>query len=137
MALDFLFSFLPMETSLFLLQLFGLCFVLAGAAEILHPAQVKRVANLFVEDSAHRFLGGMASFAIGAAIVLGLWNFSSLAGALVSLIGLVSAIKGLLLVLYPRPFELLIKQLVEKMFFAVGVATVVVGLALLYVGFCG
>ena len=124
-----------MALSNFLAEVFGFFFVIVSLSLLINP---KNLSKLFssAEDEACLFYTGLAAFVAGIAIVLShnVWVYDWRVA--VTILGWLSLVKGGFTLLWPDLTKELVNKFEEKEWISFAlVATVFLGLALVYVGF--
>ncbi len=126
-----------MDITLFLAQVIGIYFLVAGVGALLNPARMKRAMQEAKRSYLLPYLDGAVALIVGLLIVLNHNVFDGLLETLISLIGWVAVLEGVLMLLLPQKT---ISSIMEAFMGAhlsriIGVASVVLGLFFVYHGF--
>ena len=119
-------------------QLFSIVYLAVGVGMLINPGFYKKLFTDFVENAAAMYLGGVAALAIGFVILAhrGIacthdWTM------LISLIGLLALIKGLLILVCPNLMIVMTKAMTKDNLLKIWpVVIILLGLALSFFGFC-
>jgi uncharacterized protein YjeT (DUF2065 family) len=119
-------------------QLFSVVYLAVGAGMLINPGFYKKLLTDFAENAAAMYIGGVAALAIGFVILAhrGIacthdWTM------LISLIGWLALIKGLLILVFPKLMTAMTKAMMKDNLLKVWpVVIILLGLALSFFGFC-
>ncbi|MHC4287610.1 MAG: hypothetical protein ACYSUS_08095 [Planctomycetota bacterium] len=119
-------------------QLFSLVYLAVGVGMLISPGFYKKLFTDFCENAAVMYLGGVSALAIGYVILAhrGIrctqdWSM------ILSLIGWIALIKGILILVQPKIMIALTKAIMKDSLLKVlPVIIIVLGLALAFLGFC-
>jgi uncharacterized membrane protein len=125
--------------TIFLARLLGLYFVLEGLAMVSHGQATVETMKALLQNPPILFLGGAIALGIGLAMVLGhnVWSGGALP-VVVTLVGWISLIKGLLILFLPQEAVsgLFLQRLhYEQFFYYYCALALLLGLYLTYGGF--
>ncbi len=126
-----------MDMTLFLAQVMGIYFLVAGVGVLMNPARMKGAVREAQRSYLLPYFDGAIALIVGLLIVLNhnMWN--DLLTSLVSLVGWVAVLEGVLMLTLPQKS---ISALMESFAGAhlgrfMGVVSVVIGIYLVYQGF--
>ncbi|HEC32837.1 MAG TPA: DUF2065 family protein [Candidatus Kaiserbacteria bacterium] len=126
-----------MDTTLFLAQIMGVYFLVAGAGVLMNPGRIKGAMGEIRQSYILPYFDGVVVLVVGLLVVLthNIWN--GLLTSLVSLIGWIAVLEGVLMLTLPQKT---ISMMMQKFMGAnlgrfMGVVSVVVGLYFIYNGF--
>ena len=119
-------------------QLFSFVYLAVGVGMFLNRDFYSRLISDFCEHAAALYIGGIAALAIGFVILAhrGLscthdWSM------ILSLIGWLALIKGILILVFPKSMINLIRAMKKENLFRLwSIVIIVLGLALAFLGFC-
>ena len=120
--------------SIFIAQLLGIIYLVAGAGILINPDRYKNVMKDFLTNPSHVYLGGMMALATGLLIVRfhNVWESSWV--VLITIIGWIAVLKGVILVVAPKGLEQMSAVWMDRMRVA-GIIALVFGVVLAYFGF--
>lgn len=123
-----------METSIFLAQLFAIIYLAAGLGLLLNRKFFKKAIDGMYKNPEMVMMGGIMALVVGFFIVKvhNIWVMDWM--VLITLVGWIALIKGVLLFLAPTVLLKISKPFV-KMFWLSGVFSVVLGVILGYFGY--
>ena len=119
-------------------QLFSLVYLAVGVGMLISPGFYKKLFTDFCENAAVMYLGGVAALVIGYVILAhrGIrctqdWSM------ILSLIGWIALIKGILILVQPKMMIALTKAMLKENLLKIeAVVIIILGLALSFLGFC-
>ena len=119
-------------------QLFSLVYFAVGVGMLISPGFYKKLFTDFCENAAVMYLGGVSALAIGYVILAhrGIrctqdWSM------ILSLIGWLALIKGILILVQPKIMIALTKAMLKENLLKIeAVVIIILGLALSFLGFC-
>ena len=119
-------------------QLFSLVYLAVGVGMLISPGFYKKLFTDFCENAAVMYLGGVAALVIGYVILAhrGIrctqdWSM------ILSLIGWIALIKGILILVQPKIMIALTKAMLKENLLKIeAVVIIILGLALSFLGFC-
>ncbi|MHC4906607.1 MAG: hypothetical protein ACYTEN_12410 [Planctomycetota bacterium] len=119
-------------------QLFSIVYLAIGVGMLINPGFYKKLFTDFAENAAAMYIGGVAALAIGFVILvhrgLGCTHDWSM---ILSIIGWLALIKGLLILVCPKLMMALTKAMIKDSLLKVWpVVIIILGLALSFFGFC-
>jgi hypothetical protein len=125
--------------TVFLSRLLGLYCTLAALSMILHKQTTVETVTALLHDSPAMFVVGIITLAAGLAMVLGhnIWSGGAPA-VIVTLVGWVTLVKGLLFLFLPPTVEaefFLVNLHYQQLFYMYAAISLVVGIYLTYCGF--
>ena len=126
-----------MDVTLFLAQIMGVYFVVVGVGALLNPARMKGAMQEAKRSYLLPYFDGAIALVVGLLIVLNHNVWDGLLETLVSLVGWIAVVEGVLMMLLPQKT---ISGMMEAMMGAqmarlMGVVATVVGLYFVYNGF--
>lgn len=126
-----------MDLTLFLAQIMGVYFLVVGVGALLNPARMKGAMEEARRSYLLPYFDGAIALVVGLLIVLMHNVWDGLLESLVSLVGWIAVVEGVLMMLLPQKT---ISTMVQKVMGAqmarlIGVAAVILGLYFVYHGF--
>ncbi len=124
-----------MEISNFLAEVFGFSFVIVSLSLLINPKNLKKLF-LSVEDDACLFYAALTAFVAGIAIVLShnIWVYDW--RVVITILGWLSLVKGVLILLWPDLTKKLVNKFKEMEWISIALVVIVfLGLVLVYAGF--
>ena len=126
-----------MDLTLFLAQIMGIYFLVAGIVVLLNPERMRKAMKEAMQSYLLPYFDGAIALIVGLLIVLTHNIWDGLLETLVSLVGWIAIVEGVLMLLLPHKT---ISRMMEAFMGAqmarlMGVATVVLGLYFVYQGF--
>jgi hypothetical protein len=122
--------------TLHLLVLMGLYEFAAGAAGFTGSISWKAIIDEFERSPALTFVTGFAAFAVGAAIDLGHHHWTDLPAVIVSAIGWIAIIEGVMLMVCPKPLLRFSRGIVRNQKL-ISILAAGIGLVLIVAGLTG
>ena len=124
------------DTQIF--QIFSLVYLAVGIGILINPDFYKKLFESFIEDTTALYFGGIAALVIGYLIVAFHNTWTKDFSVIITIIGWIALIKGLLIIIRPKIMIALTKAMMSKGNFLKieAIAIIIVGLALSYLGFC-
>ncbi len=122
--------------TLHLLVLIGLCDLAAGLAGFTGGIDWTAVMDEFERSPGLTFVTGFVAFAVGGAIHLSHHHWADLPAIIVSAIGWIAMIEGLLIMVCPKPLLAFSRPLVRSQR-AVSILAMLFGAALILLGLTG
>ncbi len=119
-------------------QLFSLVYLAVGVGMLISPGFYKKLFTDFCENAAVMYLGGVSALAIGYVILAhrGIRCTQDLS-MILSLIGWIALIKGILILVQPKMMIALTKAMLKENLLKIeAVVIIILGLALSFLGFC-
>lgn len=126
-----------MDTTLFLAQIMGVYFLVVGAGVLMNPSRMRNAMDEAKQSYILPYLDGAIALVIGLLIVLTHNIWDGLLTSLVSIVGWVAVLEGVLMLTLPQKT---ISVMMQKFVGAnlgrfVGVVSVAIGLYFIYSGF--
>lgn len=123
-----------METSIYIAQIVSVCYLVVGFGFLINANYFKKAMDEMATSHIAVYLGGIMGLVAGFVIVSihNIWVKDWT--VLITLIGWIALIKGVLLFLIPKQFMSLSQIIVKKMWF-VPMFAIVLGLIFGYFGF--
>jgi hypothetical protein len=122
--------------TLHLLILIGLYELAAGIAGFIGRLSWAAMVEEFERSPALTFVTGFAAFAIGSAITINHHHWTDLPAIIVSAIGWLVAVEGLLIMVWAKPLLALTRPLVQSQR-AVSMIAILLGILLILLGLTG
>ena len=119
-----------------LLILIGLYEMAAGLAGFIGRIDWSAIMDEFDRSPALTFVTGFAAFAIGGAVILSHHHWTDVPAIIVSAIGWLATVEGLLIMVWAKPLLALCRPLVRSQR-AVSIVAMLFGLALIMIGLTG
>ena len=125
-----------MALSLLLAKVFGMLYTVAGLGMLINRAYYRKLVDKFATDNMLAFYGGSAALVTGMFMI----NFHNLWTGwevIITLIGWLALIKGVLLILAPKAMLGMAKMFTknDSVFVLWSVVALILGLVLCYFGF--
>lgn len=93
-----------MNNSIFIAQLLGSLYILVGLGMFLSPSHYQKMLANFKESPSLLYLGGVLAFVVGCLICNFHWVWEPDWRSLITVIGCMAILKGILLLLIPTIF---------------------------------
>ncbi len=126
-----------METSVFIAKLFGLAYTVIGLGMLINGKAYKKMFDAMMKEAGVWYLGGLMALVVGFLIVSAhnVWEGSWV--LLITLVGWLGLLKGLLLLLFPEWMMGWSTNLFKKRksFTGMGAFVFILGLVFVYFGF--
>lgn len=126
-----------METSIFLAKIFGLAYTVVGIGMIANKKYYHEMYDKMRTNSPVIYLGGILALVVGFLLVMhhNIWIESWI--VIITIIGWLALIKGVLLLVIPEAFMDLTKSWFKNknFFLLIGICALILGLILGYFGF--
>ncbi len=119
-------------------QIFSLAYLAVGIGILINRDFYKKLFEDFSENAFALYFGGIAALVIGYLILAFHNTWTKDLSVIITIIGWVALIKGILILIRPAIMIALTKAIVEKEGFLKieAVAVIIIGLALSFLGFC-
>lgn len=119
-------------------QIFSIAYLAVGIGILINHDFYKKLFEDFSENAFALYLGGIAALVIGYLIVAFHNTWTKDLSVIITIIGWIALIKGILILIRPAIMVTLTKAMVKKEGFLKieAVAVIIIGLALSYLGFC-
>lgn len=128
----------PMELSILIARIFGVIYTVIGLGILINGDHYRKVVDNFLKNPALTYLGGLIALLAGFLLVTyhNIWDGSW--RVIISVIGWMALVKGVLLLICPGILMNLSKGLFKgkKATLIGGFIALVIGLVLGYFGFC-
>ena len=125
-----------MDSTLFLAQLIGTLFTTVGIGMFLNQQYYAKMIMDFSKNSALIYLGGITALVFGFLILSVHQKWGACAEIIVTLVGHVALIKGILMILFPACIANICKCMLKKELIPLyGALALALGVYLLYAGF--
>ena len=127
---------IPLTLSLSLA--FGIYMLAAGLMLLRHGDRMVAILDAFEKSPALMYVTGAFTYALGAAVIVAHHVWLDPLGVIVSLLGWIIAIEGLLLIVWPEPLLSLGRRLMQPSTIStVAIVTLVIGALLTLCGLTG
>ncbi len=119
-------------------QIFSIAYLAVGIGILINHDFYKKLLEDFSENAFALYLGGIAALVIGYLIVAFHNTWTKDLSVIITIIGWIALIKGILILIRPKIMIALTKAIVKKEGFLKieAVAVIIIGLALSLLGFC-
>jgi hypothetical protein len=125
-----------METALFLARIIGIVYTALGIGLLLSGNYYREVMEKLLDNAAYMFLGGFIAVVVGFLIIEHHNIWANDWTVIITLIGWAALIKGVLILVIPRSFQVFKGMLRGKMLvYVITPAVLLFGLIFLYFGF--
>lgn len=126
-----------MDLTLFLAQVMGVYFIVSGIGALLNPARLNSAMQEAKRSYLLPYFDGAIALIVGLLIVLFHNMWDGLLASLVTLVGWIAVVEGVLLLLLPqKTISAMIQKLMgSQMARFIGVVAVVLGIYFVYNGF--
>ncbi len=125
-----------MELSIFLAQIFAVVYIVIGLGMLINPKHYKKLMDEFLKSAGMQYLGGVMALVAGFLIVMNhnIWEKSWV--VLITIIGWLGLIKGVLLFIAPDKMGKTAKSMMKvKSFTVYAIIIIALGAVLGYFGF--
>ncbi|MCD6395165.1 MAG: hypothetical protein J7M40_16890 [Planctomycetes bacterium] len=118
-------------------QIFSLAYLAIGIGILINPDFYKKLYEGFIEDATTLYLGGFAALVIGYLIVAFHNTWPKDYSVIITVIGWIALIKGVLILVQPKIMIALTKAIATKGNFLKieAIAVIILGLAFSFLGF--
>lgn len=123
-----------METSLFLAQLFGLCYIVVGLGILLNKGHYRKLIDESLDKALFLYFGGAMALIAGFCIVTFHNHWTSDWRVIMTVLGWLSLLKGVFLIIWPQTVVDFSRPILKNLPL-VGVGALIFGLILGYFGF--
>ncbi len=126
-----------METSIFIAQIFGLCYLIIGAGLLFNRKTFQRIMDDFCKNASLVFYGGLLALVTGVVIILthNVWvaNWT----AIITIIGWLALIKGIWIIVFPNTVSKFMQayQKNENLLMVHSIFALLLGVVLTFFGF--
>ena len=121
-------------------QLFSVVYLAVGVGMLINPGFYKKLLTDFAENAAVMYIGGVAALAVGYLILAFRGCSVCISGGfsvIITIIGWLALIKGLLILVRPQWMIDMTKSMLKENLIKIWAAVIIViGLALAFLGFC-
>ena len=124
-----------MDVSIFLAKLFGLYFLIVGGFSLFRRKAFVSMLDEFFASRALLALSGFIILSVGLAIIIGHPVYTLDWRGLITLVGYLALVKGVVRIWYPNFLRSFAKKLVHNYFPAMLAIILILGVMLTYVGF--
>lgn len=124
-----------METSIFISKILSVVYIIVGLGMLLRTEFYKKMIEDINKNPSFMYLGGVMALAIGL-VITNLYNrWEANWTILITLIGWIAIIKGVVILLFPKQMIKFSEKMLEKSLKAWGVFAVGTGLVFAYFGY--
>lgn len=119
-------------------QVFSLVYIAVGIGIFVNPDFYKKIFEDCIESPAVMYLGGVLALVVGYLIVAFHNTWTCDLSVIITVIGWLALIKGVIILLLPKTMAALTKAIMKKTIFLKieAVVVIILGLALSFLGFC-
>ena len=119
-------------------QVFSLAYLAIGVGILVNPGFYKKLYEDFVENASIMYLGGASALVIGYLIVAFHNTWTNDLSVIITIIGWAALIKGIIILILPKVMIALTRAIAKNESFLKiqGVAVIIIGLGLAFLGFC-
>lgn len=119
-------------------QVISLVYLTVGIGILINPDFYKKLYEDFIEDTTALYFGGIMALVIGYLIVAFHNTWTKDYSVIITIVGWLALIKGVLIIVQPKIMIALIKAIATKANFLKieAIAIIIIGLALAFLGFC-
>ena len=119
-------------------QIFSIVYITIGIGILINPGFYKKLFEDFIENAAVMYLGGIMALTIGYLIVAFHNTWTKDLSVIITIVGCLAMIKGILILIRPNMIIALSKAMVQKesILKIEAIAVIILGLAFSFLGFC-
>ena len=119
-------------------QIFSVVYLAIGVGMVISPDFYKKMFADFVENTAILYIGGIMALVVGLLIVMFHNTWTKGLSVIITVIGWIALIKGILILVLPKAMISLTKAIVERPNFikVESVIVIIIGLFFSFLGFC-
>ena len=119
-------------------QIFSIVYITIGIGIFINPGFYKKLFEDFIENAAVMYLGGIMALTIGYLIVAFHNTWTKDLSVIITIVGCLAMIKGILILIRPNMIIALSKAMVQKesILKIEAIAVIILGLAFAFLGFC-
>ena len=119
-------------------QIFSIVYITVGIGIFINPGFYKKLFEDFIENAAVMYLGGIMALTIGYLIVAFHNTWTKDLSVIITIVGCLAMIKGILILIRPNMIIALSKAMVQKesILKIEAIAVIILGLVFSFLGFC-
>ena len=119
-------------------QIFSIVYIAVGIGIFINPGFYKKLFEDFIENAAVMYLGGIMALTIGYLIVAFHNTWTKDLSVIITIVGCLAMIKGILILIRPNMIIALSKAMVQKesILKIEAIAVIILGLVFSFLGFC-
>ena len=119
-------------------QIFSIVYITIGIGIFINPGFYKKMFEDFIENTAVMYLGGVMALTIGYLIVAFHNTWTKDLSVIITIVGCLAMIKGILILIRPKIIIALSKAMVQKesILKIEAIAVIILGLVFSFLGFC-
>ena len=119
-------------------QIISIVYIAVGIGIFINPGFYKKLFEDFIENTAVLYLGGIMALTIGYLIVAFHNTWTKDLSVIITIVGCLAMIKGILILIRPNMIIALSKAMVQKesILKIEAIAVIILGLAFAFLGFC-
>ena len=119
-------------------QIFSIVYIAVGIGIFINPGFYKKLFEDFIENTAVLYLGGIMALTIGYLIVAFHNTWTKDLSVIITIVGCLAMIKGILILIRPNMIIALSKAMVQKesILKIEAIAVIILGLVFSFLGFC-
>ena len=119
-------------------QVFSLAYIAVGIGILVNPRFYKKLFEDFIENAAVMYLGGIMALVVGYLIVAFHNTWTKDLSVIITIVGCLAMIKGILILIRPNMIIALSKAMVQKesILKIEAIAVIILGLVFSFLGFC-
>ena len=119
-------------------QIFSIVYITIGIGIFINPGFYKKLFEDFIENAAVMYLGGIMALTIGYLIVAFHNTWTKDLSVIITIVGCLAMIKGILILIRPNMIIALSKAMVQKesILKIEAIAVIILGLVFSFLGFC-
>ena len=125
-----------METSILIAKIIGIVYTALGVGLIINKKYYKETFKKMISNTSFLFMGGLFAIIIGVLIIEHHNYWKNDWTVLITIIGWVAIIKGILLIVFPKSFSIFKPFFSSKLLYLIfGPFMIIIGIVFLYFGF--
>jgi len=119
-------------------QIFSIVYIAVGIGIFINPGFYKKLFEDFIENAAVMYLGGIMALVVGYLIVAFHNTWTKDLSVIITIVGCLAMIKGILILIRPNMIIALSKAMVQKesILKIEAIAVIILGLVFSFLGFC-
>ncbi|NCD00704.1 DUF3096 domain-containing protein [bacterium] len=116
-------------------QVLGIIYLVVGLGMIINTKDYKKMIYNFSENNPVKYISGALALFVGYLLVTFFssdsWNLT----LVLTVIGWIAIVKGVLILIFPKLMNKIIKRIKERLIFSIGILAVVLGIVFIYLGY--
>lgn len=116
-------------------QVLGIIYLAVGLGMIINTKDYKKMISDFSENNSVKYISGVLALFVGYLLVTFFSSDSWNSTLVLTVIGWIAIVKGVLILIFPKLMNKIIKRIKERLIFSIGILAVVLGIVFIYLGY--